>query len=238
MKIRSTHPVIRPSAPAAGAGAWRWRSAFARRACGGVRRRGGDGAGRRGRRAAGDRASTTGGVSASRRPRPSRPVARRSGDGGDARAFLLAKRLVGREVGLTRSPPRPTAGVARLGDLGAPTFPAPRPPRPPRRCSPPAWRAFVRNSRRAAARPADSPLKSAARAKGLGVWRDPDYAVLAADDLASLARRDGRFVIVEGVVRRVGLGRARLYLDLGGRGGFTVVASRKPQAALPAPACR
>ncbi len=77
-------------------------------------------------------------------------------------------------------------------------------------------------------------LESAARAKGLGVWRDPDYVVLAADDLAALARRDGRFVIVEGVVRRIGLGRARLYLDLGGRGALSVVASRKTQAAFQA----
>ncbi len=52
--------------------------------------------------------------------------------------------------------------------------------------------------------------------------------------LASLARRDGRFVIVEGVVRRIGLGRARLYLDLGGRGALSVVASRKTQAAFQA----
>ena len=58
--------------------------------------------------------------------------------------------------------------------------------------------------------------------------------MLAADDLASLARRDGRFVIVEGVVRRIGLGRARLYLDLGGRGALSVVASRKTQAAFQA----
>jgi hypothetical protein len=77
-------------------------------------------------------------------------------------------------------------------------------------------------------------LESAARAKGLGVWRDPDYVVLAADDVASLARRDGRFVIVEGAVRRIGLGRARLYLDLGGRGALSVVASRKTQAAFQA----
>jgi len=76
--------------------------------------------------------------------------------------------------------------------------------------------------------------ESAARAKGLGVWRDPDYAVLAADDAASLARRDGRFVVVEGVVRRIGHGRARLYLDLGGRGALSVVASRKTQAAFQA----
>ena len=77
-------------------------------------------------------------------------------------------------------------------------------------------------------------LESAARAKGLGVWRDPDYVVLAADDRAALARRDGRFVIVEGAVRRIGVGRARLYLDLGGRGALSVVASRKTQAAFQA----
>ena len=76
--------------------------------------------------------------------------------------------------------------------------------------------------------------ESGARAKGLGVWRDPDYVVLAAADAAGLERRDGRFVIVEGVVRRIGLGRARLYLDLGGRGALSVVASRKTQAAFQA----
>jgi hypothetical protein len=77
-------------------------------------------------------------------------------------------------------------------------------------------------------------LEAPARTKRLGVWGDPDYSVLAADDVAQLARRDGRFVVVEGVVSRVGLGRSRFYLDLGGRGDLSVVASRKTEAAFTA----
>ena len=76
--------------------------------------------------------------------------------------------------------------------------------------------------------------ESKARDAGLGLWDDPDYSVLAADDVEELRERDGRFVLVEGVVRRVGVGRARLYLDFGGRGGFTVVAARKLEAAFAA----
>ncbi len=71
-----------------------------------------------------------------------------------------------------------------------------------------------------------------ARQSGLGLWSDPDYAVLEAADVEGLAERDGRFVLVEGVVRRVGAGRSRLYLDFGGRGGFTVLVARKSQSAF------
>lgn len=146
---------------------------------------------------------------------------------------LLVKRFVGREAALSLVSAVPDRWGRALGDLGAPVSDATpvsaadgliaaglarvRPEYETRGCE--------------AGRLA---LESAARAKGLGVWRDPDYAVLAAADAASLARRDGRFVIVEGVVRRVGLGRARLYLDLGGRGALSVVASRKTQAAFEA----
>lgn len=71
-----------------------------------------------------------------------------------------------------------------------------------------------------------------ARVAGLGLWNDPDYSILEAVDAEELAHRDGRFVLVEGIVRRVGFGRARLYLDFGGRSGFTVVVARKLQAAF------
>lgn len=71
-----------------------------------------------------------------------------------------------------------------------------------------------------------------AREAGLGLWNDPDYSILEAADVEELAERDGRFVIVEGIVRRVGVGRARLYLDFGGRDGFTVVVARKSQNAF------
>jgi hypothetical protein len=140
---------------------------------------------------------------------------------------LLARRFVGREAALSLVAAAPDRWDRALGDLDAPASAAEaliaaglarvRPEYETRGCE--------------AGRLA---MESAARAKGLGVWRDPDYVVLAADDAASLARRDGRFVIVEGVVRRIGLGRARLYLDLGGRGALSVVASRKTQAAFQA----
>jgi len=74
--------------------------------------------------------------------------------------------------------------------------------------------------------------ESKARAAGLGLWNDPDYSILEATDVEELAERDGRFVLVEGIVRRVGVGRARLYLDCGGRDGFTVVVARKSQTAF------
>ena len=85
-----------------------------------------------------------------------------------------------------------------------------------------------------ACEPARLALEATARAKKLGVWGDPDYSVLAATDGAELARREGRFVIVEGVVSRVGLGRSRFYLDLGRRGDLSVTASRKTEAAFQA----
>jgi len=73
--------------------------------------------------------------------------------------------------------------------------------------------------------------EEAARANGLGLWTDPYYGVVEATDLDELRQRDGRFAIVEGVVRRVGQGRARIYLDFGRRGGFTAVAAaRQAQA--------
>jgi endonuclease YncB( thermonuclease family) len=65
--------------------------------------------------------------------------------------------------------------------------------------------------------------ETAARRDGLGVWTDPYYGVVEATDLEELHERDGQFAIVEGVVLRVGQGRARTYLDFGRRDGFTVV---------------
>ncbi|MFZ1964486.1 MAG: thermonuclease family protein [Roseiarcus sp.] len=71
-----------------------------------------------------------------------------------------------------------------------------------------------------------------ARAAGLGLWDDPDYSILEAEDAEELAGSDGRFVVVEGVVRRVGVGRSRLYLDFGRRDELTVVVAQKLQAAF------
>jgi len=70
-----------------------------------------------------------------------------------------------------------------------------------------------------------------ARAAQRGLWAEPG-AILAAGQGDELAAREGRLVIVEGRVLRVGVGRARVYLDLARRGGFSVAAPRKLELAL------
>jgi micrococcal nuclease len=75
-------------------------------------------------------------------------------------------------------------------------------------------------------------LEDAARRTGLGIWRDPEFAVIPASDLSAIQNRDGQFVVIEGAVRRVGFGHSRLYLDLAPRGGPTVVVPRKLERAL------
>ena len=146
---------------------------------------------------------------------------------------LLAKLFIGRDAALSLVSAAPDRWDRALGDLAAPDSEA----------APGSAAEALLAAGLARVRPEFETrgceavrlaLESAARAKGLGVWRDPDYVVLAAGDRAALARRDGRFVIVEGAVRRIGVGRARLYLDLGGRGALSVVASRKTQAAFQA----
>jgi hypothetical protein len=73
--------------------------------------------------------------------------------------------------------------------------------------------------------------ESSARAAGSGLWNDPD-SILDASDLDILRAEDGRFVMIEGVVRRVGVGRSRVYLDFGRRGGFSVVVATKGESAF------
>ena len=146
---------------------------------------------------------------------------------------LLTKLFVGREAALTLVSAAPDRWDRALGDLGAPVSDGA--PASAAEALLAAGLARVRPEYETRGCEAGRlALESAARAKGLGVWRDPDYVVLAAADLAALARRDGRFLIVEGTVRRIGFGRARLYLDLGGRSALSVVASRKTQAAFQA----
>ncbi|WP_052341428.1 thermonuclease family protein [Salinarimonas rosea] len=74
-------------------------------------------------------------------------------------------------------------------------------------------------------RPGLLDLEAAARRDGLGLWADPAERVLRAQETEALAARAGRFVVVEGVVRRVGVRERRTYLDFGRAwtGGFTVV---------------
>lgn len=73
--------------------------------------------------------------------------------------------------------------------------------------------------------------ESAARAAHEGLWSERG-AVLDPTDLETLALHDGRFALIEGTVRRVGVGRSRVYLDFGRRGGFTAVVARKLDSAF------
>ena len=54
-----------------------------------------------------------------------------------------------------------------------------------------------------------------ARNAKLGLWADSYYSVFAAHSSAALSAHAGEFVIVEGVVQRIGQTSARIYLDLG-----------------------
>jgi endonuclease YncB( thermonuclease family) len=73
--------------------------------------------------------------------------------------------------------------------------------------------------------------ESKARQSGLGLWNDPE-SIHDASDPDDLRAYDGLFVLAEGQVRRVGVGRSRVYLDFGRRGGFSVVALRKTEPAF------
>jgi endonuclease YncB( thermonuclease family) len=75
-------------------------------------------------------------------------------------------------------------------------------------------------------------VEDGARRAGLGLWSEPDYAVIQSSDAAALRGQDGQFVVIEGRVRRVGFGRSRLYLDLVPRDGPTIVVARKLESTL------
>ena len=68
--------------------------------------------------------------------------------------------------------------------------------------------------------------ESGARAASLGLWNQPESA-LDASDAEGLAAAVGQFVLVEGIVRRVGVGRSRVYLDFGRRRAFSVTIANK-----------
>ncbi len=67
-----------------------------------------------------------------------------------------------------------------------------------------------------------------ARAASLGVWADPDFAVLDADRPESFARRAGTLALVEGRVTSIGHTRWRTYLNFGpGRRDFSLTIARR-----------
>jgi hypothetical protein len=70
--------------------------------------------------------------------------------------------------------------------------------------------------------------EAAAREGRLGIWADPDLAVLSVDDGAKLAARAGFLTLVEGRVASIGHTAPRLYLNFGlGRGGFSMTVARR-----------
>ena len=69
-------------------------------------------------------------------------------------------------------------------------------------------------------------VEARARGAGLGMWRDPEYAVIPSFDTAALRRRDGHFVVIKEQGGWRGFGRSRLYLDLAPRDGPTIVVTR------------
>jgi hypothetical protein len=75
-------------------------------------------------------------------------------------------------------------------------------------------------------------IEDGARRAALGIWRDPDFAVIQSSDSTALRRRGGRLVVIEGMVRRVGFARSRLYLELVPRDGPTIVIARKLEPAF------
>ena len=75
-------------------------------------------------------------------------------------------------------------------------------------------------------------IESEARVEEKGIWRDPQFAVIQSSNSAELRRWARRFVVVEGMVRRVGFARSRIYLELVPRDGPTIVVARKLETAL------
>ena len=75
-------------------------------------------------------------------------------------------------------------------------------------------------------------IEEEARQGELGIWRDPEFVVIQSSNSAELSRRNGRFVVIEGMVRRLGFGRSRIYLELVPRDGPTIVVARKLETAL------
>ena len=85
----------------------------------------------------------------------------------------------------------------------------------------PCWSAFLA-------------LERGARDAELGLWREPRYAVIRAEDRARLLAETGRMAIVEGRVVRIVEGRARTYLSFGtqGRTDFAVAVAKPVMARL------
>lgn len=70
-----------------------------------------------------------------------------------------------------------------------------------------------------------------ARADRLGVWSDPAYAVISAENTPELSGRAGALALVEGRVASIGHTAPRLYLNFGARRNVSLtIAKRNRQA--------
>lgn len=151
---------------------------------------------------------------------------------GETMRAALAERLVGRDVAVAILSPAPdrwerfsalVAGVAPDASNG----PAPDATSVNERLVLEGW---ARMRPEAAVRGCGArflTFEGKARAAGLGLWSDPYYAVVQADDRRGLAERTGAMALVEGTAR---LRRtpARIYLDLA-RGRYGVAATLAPR---------
>jgi endonuclease YncB( thermonuclease family) len=75
-------------------------------------------------------------------------------------------------------------------------------------------------------------IEAEARQEAKGIWRDPQFVVIQSSNSAELRRWARRFVVVEGMVGRVGFARSRIYLEFVPRDGPTIVVARKLETAL------
>jgi endonuclease YncB( thermonuclease family) len=79
-------------------------------------------------------------------------------------------------------------------------------------------------------------FERSARAKQKGLWAEPRFSIVRAEDLANLNAASGRFAVVEGSVTRVGETAGRTYLDFGRcyTEDFSIVIPRQARSAFAA----
>ncbi|WP_294541174.1 thermonuclease family protein [uncultured Rhodoblastus sp.] len=84
------------------------------------------------------------------------------------------------------------------------------------------------NGESGACRKALLAAEAAARGDRLGIWADPEFAVISPGDGANLAARAGIVTLVEGRIASIGHTAPRLYLNFGaGSGGFSLTIARR-----------
>jgi endonuclease YncB( thermonuclease family) len=93
-----------------------------------------------------------------------------------------------------------------------------------------AARVAARAGTRACAEPLLATEREA-RAERRGLWADPNFAPLPADNLTEIASRAGEFALVEGKVLSVNVSGGTIYLNFGGRRvtGFSVMILRRDE---------